>query len=95
MPTGTCTPSTTLREPGKCAAGDELAGASAMRWLLAEEPRLRIAGQVPLMPKSWLTARLVVLEEVGDPGPASSRRRIQAQLIRRSPSSMPLVQLTP
>ena len=54
---------------GKAQLATSCPAASAMTWLLADEPRLRNAGQVLLVPADLPYRQLVVLEQGGDPRP--------------------------
>ena len=67
--------------------------ASAMTWLLADEPRLRNAARYCWCHRICWTASRSCSNRPATPGQSSSRRRIQVRLISRMPSSMPLVQL--
>ena len=69
--------------------------ASAIRWLLADDPRLSNAARYCWCQRIWCSARSLRSKRSAAPGHSSSSRRIQAKLISRTPSSMPLVQLTP
>ena len=69
--------------------------ASAITWLLADEPRLSNAARYSWCQRICRSARSLCSKRSATPGQPSSSRRIQAKLISRTPSSMPLVQLTP
>ena len=90
-------PPLALGEPRE-GAGRRPAGRRPRRstWLLADEPRLRKAARYSLVPPD-LAQRPRGCPRTGrpTPGQSSSSRRTHAQLISRTPSSIPLVQWTP
>ena len=54
---------------GKAQLATSCPAASAMTWLLADEPRLRNAARYCWCQRIWRTASVVALEQVGDAGP--------------------------
>ena len=88
-------PAVALREPREGAAGHELPGGLGDHVIVGRGAPAAERGQVLLVPADLPHGERVALEQVATPGQSSSRRRIQARLIRRTPSSMPLVQCTP
>ena len=77
---------------GKAQLATSCPAASAMTWLLADEPRLRNAARYCWCQRICRTASSSCSNRSATPGQSSSSRRIQARLIRRIPISMPLVQ---
>ena len=69
--------------------------ASAIKWLLADDPRLSNFARYSWCQRICRSAKSLCSNKSATPGHPFSRRRIQAKLIRRMPSSIPLVQLTP
>ena len=89
-------PASALREPREGAAGHELPGRLGDDVVVGRRAPAPERGQVLLVPADLLDRELVVARTGPlTPGQSSSRRRIQARLIRRMPTSMPLVQCTP
>ncbi len=80
---------------GNAQAATSWPAASAITWLLADEPRLRKPARYCWCQRIWATASSLCSNSAVTGGQSSSRRRIQAKLIRRMPISMPLVQCTP
>ena len=80
---------------GKAHAATKSPAASAMTWLLADEPRLRKAARCSWCHQICRTASGLASKRSLTLGHSSSIRRIHVQLISRTPSSMPLIQLTP
>ena len=80
---------------GKAQLATSCPAASAMTWLLADEPRLLKPSRYCWCQRICCTARPSSSNSPATPGQLSSRRRIQARLISRVPTSIPLVQCTP
>ena len=88
-------PARALANQGNAQAATSWPAASAMTWLLADEPRLSERGQVLLVPADLAQRESLCSNRSATSGQSSSSRRIQVQLISRRPISIPLVQCTP
>src|SRR5262245_14813684 len=80
---------------GKAQLAASCPAASAIRWLFADDPRLSNAARYSWCQRIWRTVVSERSNSATTPGQLSSSLRIQARLISRTPTSMPLVQFTP
>ena len=85
-------PAFALRKPRKGAASNKLPGCLGDYVIISRRAPAGERGQVLLVPADLRQCEGVMLEKSATPGQSSRRRRIQARLIRRMPSSMPFVQ---